>query len=83
VSRSTVTTRVVDVADMMVWPAGADAPKVAATEVMRAALGRNTAWPRLSVPVALTPRADWSCPTPRAVQLLNTSEPAGISELLA
>ena len=83
VSRSTVTTRVVDVADMMAWPTGADAPKVAETDVTRAALGRNTASPRLSVPFALTPRADWSFSTARVVQLLNTSEPAGISELLA
>jgi hypothetical protein len=74
---------VVDVADMMAWPGGAEAPKVAETDVMPPALGKNTASPRVSKPFTLTPRADWSFSTPRVVQLLNTSEPAGISELLA
>ena len=43
-----------------VWPVWALPPSWADTLVTRTAVGSNTAWPRVSVPFWVTPRAAWS-----------------------
>ena len=56
------TWRTVDVACTTGAPGPAWAPSPAPTVVTLAAAGRNTAWPRASVPVSVTPRWSWySC----------------------
>src|SRR6202167_6286960 len=56
-SKAMETWRVVEVADSTGWPAVADAPRVADTEVTRTAVGSNTTWPKLRVPFWVTPSA--------------------------
>ena len=66
-SRAMLTWRVVEVADSTGWPDWAGAPRVADTEVTRTAVGTNTACPRASVPLSVTPSAASSFSTPRSV----------------
>ena len=62
-SNATCTWRVVEVPCSTVWPVWALPPSWADTLVTRTAVGSNTAWPRVSVPVWVTPRAAWSFST--------------------
>ena len=62
-SSATWTWRVVDVACITGWPGCALPPSWADTLVTRTAVGSNTAWPRVSVPVWLNPTAAWSFST--------------------
>ena len=59
-SSATCTWRVVEVPCITVSPVWALPPSWADTLVTRTAVGSNTAWPRVSVPFWVTPRAAWS-----------------------
>ena len=62
-SNATCTWRVVEVACITVWPAWVLPPSWADRVVTRTAVGSNTAWPRVSVPFWVSPRAAWSFST--------------------
>ena len=62
-SNATCTWRVVEVACITVWPVWVLPPSWADSVVTRTAVGSNTAWPRVSVPFWVTPRAAWSFST--------------------
>ena len=62
-SKATCTWRVVEVACSTVWPVWVLPPSWADRAVTRTAVGSNTAWPRVSVPFWVTPRAAWSFST--------------------
>ncbi len=74
---------VVEVAEMTDWPGEAGAPRVAEMAVTRAAVGKNTTCPRDKVPFCVIPRCAWSFSTATLVQKENSSEPEGISALVA
>src|SRR5580698_4010209 len=59
-SNATCTSRVVEVACVTVWPVWALPPGCADKLVSRKAIGWNTAWPRVRVPVWASPAAAWS-----------------------
>ena len=59
-SKATCTWRAVEVACITVWPGRALPPGRADTLVTRSAVGSNTAWPSVSLPVWLTPSVAWS-----------------------
>src|SRR5487761_629118 len=60
---ATCTIRVVEVACITDWPVWVPPPNSADMVVTRSAVGSNTAWPRVSAPVRVTPRAAWSFST--------------------
>ncbi len=62
-STATCTWRVVELPSITVWPLGVLPPSWADRLVTRTAVGSNTAWPRLSVPFWVIPRAAWSFST--------------------
>ena len=62
-SSATCTWRVVEVPCSTVSPGWALPPGWADTLVTRTAVGSNTAWPRVSVPFRVTPKAAWSFST--------------------
>src|ERR1700682_6500824 len=57
---ATCTIRVVEVACITVWSVWVLPPGGAERVVTRTAVGSNTAWPRVSMPFWVTPRAAWS-----------------------
>jgi hypothetical protein len=59
-SSASCTWRAVEVACIAIWPGWAPPPSSAGRAVTRRAVGSNTAWPKVSVPVWVTPRAAWS-----------------------
>src|SRR5437763_4176138 len=71
-ANATCTWRVVEVACSTVWPGGAPPPSWADTAVTRTAVGSNTAWPSVSVPVWVTPLA--ACSFSKAVIVADPKE---------
>ena len=63
-SNATCTSRVVEVACSTVCPGWAPPPSWADTAVTRTAVGSNSAWPSVSVPVCVTPKAACSFSKP-------------------